>query len=110
MGHGPKKGKLKGKSGKNRGFKRRVLDGKTRTRDIDRIQDDIAKVLAGEELPGVLDEDAPAGGAHYCVPCARYFISAAVLDQHIGSKPHRRRLKDVAEEKYTQAEADAGAR
>ena len=69
----------------------------------------IARCPQGEELPGVLDEDAPGGGRHYCVPCARHFTAADVLTAHCRTRPHRRRLRDVAQPQYTQAEADAGA-
>lgn len=105
----PKSGKLKGKSGAARGFKRKVMDLKTRGRDVDRIQDDIALLLAGKAMPGVIDEDAPGGGHHYCVACARHFITAPVLDEHLRSKVHKKRIKVVSEQQYTQAEADAGA-
>jgi len=99
----------KGHNGANRSYKRSVMDLKNRGRDIDRIQDDIKKVLDGKELPGVVDEDVPGGGLHYCVPCARHFSSDIVLRLHMRSKPHKKRLKLVAEEQYTHKEADAGA-
>ena len=101
--------KLKGKSGGNRSYKRFALDGKTRPRDIDRIQDDLARVAAGGDAPGAGDGDLPGGGAHYCVPCARHFVSADVLALHCTAKVHKKRLRVVAEPQYTHAEADAGA-
>lgn len=109
MGCGPKRGKLKGKSGANRSFKRSAMDGKTRPRDIDRIQDDILRVQAGGDMPDLVDEDLPGGGRHYCLPCARHFISNDVLRLHLASKVHKKRVKVVAEPQYTQREADAGA-
>lgn len=109
MANTAKKSKLKGKNGKNRSFKRFTMDLKTRPRDIDRIQDDIAKVAAGGELPELLDDDLPGGGRHYCLPCARHFVSADVLAVHLAAKVHKKRVKIVAEEQYTQREADAGA-
>ena len=38
-----------------------------------------------------LDEDLPAHGAHYCTPCARYFVTDAALALHTRTKPHKRR-------------------
>ena len=38
-----------------------------------------------------LDEDLPAQGAHYCTPCARYFVTDAALALHTRTKPHKRR-------------------
>lgn len=37
-----------------------------------------------------LDEDLPAHGQHYCIACARYFISPLALEDHEKTKPHRR--------------------
>ncbi len=99
----------KGKRAAKRSFKRTIMDLKNRGRDIDRIQDDIKALVDGKELPGIVDEDAPGGGHHYCVPCARHFVSADVLKLHMRSKPHKKRLRLVAEPQYTHREAEAGA-
>lgn len=37
-----------------------------------------------------LDEDLPAHGQHFCIACSRYFINEAALQDHLGTKPHRR--------------------
>lgn len=42
-----------------------------------------------------LDDDLPAQGKYYCVPCARYFVSGAVLAEHEKSKPHKKRVKTL---------------
>lgn len=54
-------------------------------------------------------EDVTGGGEFWCVPCSRPFISEAVMKEHERGKPHKKRIKEVAEEQYTQKEADAGA-
>ncbi len=83
---------------------------KRRGRDIDQIQDDLKALSAGAKaLDEYKDADAPGGGAFYCVPCARHFVSAAVLSLHCATKPHKKRVKICAEEPYSQKEADAGA-
>jgi len=45
---------------------------------------------------------SPAGLAqHTCVACCRYFADAVSLETHVRGKPHKRRLKKLAEEPYT---------
>ena len=40
-----------------------------------------------------LDEDVPAGGKYYCVPCSRYFISEKAQQDHEKTKLHKKRVK-----------------
>ena len=53
--------------------------------------------------------DLPGAGQHYCASCARLFIDAPTLELHERTKAHKKQLRRVAEEQYTQREADAGA-
>lgn len=92
-----------------RSFRRTFMDLKTRTKDIDQIQDELTMIASGKELRGIVDEDAPGGGRFYCVPCARHFISGEVLAEHERTKVHKRRVKEVAEPQYTHREAEAAA-
>lgn len=39
------------------------------------------------------DEDKAGLGQHYCVPCCRYFVSAAAIAEHEAKKEHRKRVK-----------------
>ncbi len=81
-----------------------------RPRDIDQVQDDLRKEKEqGAKMSFHADDDLPGLGQFYCTPCARHFSDQGTLDNHCTSKPHRRRLKDVAREQYTQEEADRGA-
>ncbi|TMW64275.1 hypothetical protein Poli38472_012897 [Pythium oligandrum] len=83
---------------------------KCRGRDIDQIQDDLKlEKLSGKAMSFEVDEDLPGLGQYYCTPCGRHFIDAKTRDVHIKGKLHKRRMKDVAQEQYTQAEAEAGA-
>lgn len=83
---------------------------KRRAKDLDQIQDEIRAVADGRRaLASYRDEDAPGGGAHFCVECSRHCISAVALEEHRATKSHKRQLKTVAEKQYTQAEADAAA-
>jgi bud site selection protein 20 len=63
----------------------------------------------GKKMEFDADDDLPGLGLFYCTPCARHFIDSQALEEHMSSKVHKRRLKDVAQEQYTQAEADAAA-
>ncbi|GBG27563.1 Zinc finger protein 593-like [Hondaea fermentalgiana] len=98
-------GRKKRATAKKKGFKKYFLATKHRTRDVDQIQDDIAKGGVNFEY----DPDLPGGGQFYCVETGRHFISADALAAHKKTKPYKKRLKELAEEQYTQAEAEAGA-
>ncbi|KAI9312897.1 hypothetical protein BX666DRAFT_1865448 [Dichotomocladium elegans] len=56
-----------------------------------------------------IDPDKPGLGQNYCVECARHFISRDALSEHLRGKTHKKRVKLLKEEPYTQAEADAAA-
>jgi bud site selection protein 20 len=99
--------KSKSKS-KRRFYKRMHLDLKNRTKDTDQIQDDMKRIAEGVAVVEKSD-DLPGSGENYCIECARHFISKEMLTHHQLSKQHKRQVKRVHEEQYTQAEADAGA-
>ncbi|KAJ3069677.1 hypothetical protein HK102_006859 [Quaeritorhiza haematococci] len=78
---------------------------RARTKDLDQIHDDLKapeKYVNQEENP-----DLPGMGKHYCLQCARYFISNESLMEHYKGKVHKRRVKQLKEGPYTQAEAEA---
>ncbi|KAL4452606.1 hypothetical protein ABPG75_008268 [Micractinium tetrahymenae] len=83
---------------------KRAGRSKFRARHIDQVWEDVRKeegVHDGKVGPlgttdrAELDEDLPAHGQHYCIACARYFISPAALEDHQSTKPHRRRVKEL---------------
>jgi bud site selection protein 20 len=39
------------------------------------------------------DEDKPGLGQHYCITCARYFVTQDSLSVHEKNKEHRKRLR-----------------
>lgn len=68
------------------------LDTKRRPRDIDQIQDDLAREKSlGKQIEVEPDEDLPGLGQFYCTPCARYFADEKTLATHQTSKLHKRR-------------------
>ena len=85
-------------------------DTKRRRRDIDQIQDELEKAAeTGVAKTFEPDDDLPGMGQHYCPECARHFDNALTLKVHKTTKVHKRRLKDVAQPKYTHNEALMGA-
>ncbi|TIC03192.1 bud site selection-related protein [Wallemia mellicola] len=81
---------------------------RARTKDLDQVQlEDLLPENKAKLENQPLDETLPGLGQHYCIECARYFESDVALKGHSKTKVHRRRLKDLKEPAYTQAEADA---
>ncbi|KAL9548081.1 hypothetical protein MBANPS3_005863 [Mucor bainieri] len=79
------------------------------TRDLDQIADDLKPENVDKKKNQEIDTDLPGLGQHYCVECARHFISETHLTEHLKSKLHKRRLKKLEDEPYTQEEADRAA-
>ncbi|EQC39150.1 hypothetical protein SDRG_03356 [Saprolegnia diclina VS20] len=105
---GPTTGKKRAHC-KKKGYKRGHAT-KSRSRDIDQIQDDLKKEeTTGTVMTFELDEDLPGLGQFYCTPCGRHFMDEVARTVHIKSKVHKRRLKDVAQEQYSQKEAERAA-
>jgi bud site selection protein 20 len=96
-----------------------------RTKDLDIIHAEIndpEKLAALQAQP--IDPDMPGLGQFYCVECrylylsqqvtdythtccSRYLISQNSLDDHLKSKLHKKRVKLLKEEPYTQESAEA---
>jgi bud site selection protein 20 len=99
----------KNKANKNKQYKK-ASRTRCRNRDIDQIQDDLEKEkMHDAKMSFEVDDDLTGLGQHYCIHCARHFADEITLDRHKGTKAHKRRLKDVKGEKYTQDVADFGA-
>ncbi|XP_076453334.1 zinc finger protein 593-like [Babylonia areolata] len=82
---------------------------KRKTKDLDQIQDDMVPSKSESLLKQDVDLDKPGAAQHYCLHCAKYFINAAALKDHFKGKPHKRRLKALETEAYTQEEAERAA-
>ncbi|TNY20780.1 hypothetical protein DMC30DRAFT_416664 [Rhodotorula diobovata] len=73
-------------------------------RDMDQIHEDMkdqGRAKFQEDLAKKDLEDIPGLAQHTCVACSRYFADAVSLETHLKGKPHKRRLKKLAEEPYT---------
>jgi bud site selection protein 20 len=78
------------------------------TRGIDQVHCDVAsKKHLQQHLNSQAPEDLPGLGQHYCVECAKFFESQTNLEEHTKGKPHKRRLRQLMEEPYSQKEAEA---
>ncbi|CAL1527197.1 unnamed protein product [Lymnaea stagnalis] len=75
-----------------------------RTRDLDQIHGDLKS--PDSLLKQEVDLDKPGAAQFYCLTCAKYFINDKALTDHFKSKPHKRRMKALETEPYTQEEAD----
>ncbi|KAM0348280.1 hypothetical protein ACHAPU_004248 [Fusarium lateritium] len=88
--------------------KRTITKTRRKTRDVDQIKADL---LSPKHLKQFKDlkaiEDLPGLGQHYCIECSKWFDTDASLVLHQKGKPHKRRVKQIAEGPYTQEEAEA---
>ena len=66
------------------------------------MEPDNATKLLNQEL----DEYKPGLGQHYCLQCARYFISTHAITEHFKTKEHKKRMKTVKEIPYSHEEAE----
>lgn len=78
------------------------------TRDLDQIHSDVnSPGHLAAFLSSKAREDLPGFGQFYCKECAKWFESDLNLVKHEKGKPHRRRVKLLQEEPYSQKEAEA---
>ncbi|KAH8595170.1 zinc finger protein [Bisporella sp. PMI_857] len=79
-----------------------------RLRDLDQIKEDLRSpkhlqqhkaTKAAEDLPGL--------GQFYCVECAKWFETEKSLVAHRKGSTHKRQVKALKAEPYTQKEAEA---
>ncbi|KAJ3370944.1 hypothetical protein AMAG_01966 [Allomyces macrogynus ATCC 38327] len=85
---------------------KRKVSTKNRTKDIDQICDDLKPENIDKWKNQAFDLDLPGQGQHYCVECARYFIDDTSMQEHLKSKVHRRRVKELRDGPYTQKDAE----
>lgn len=79
---------------------------KARSRDLDQIVEDAGLPSPQETFTGTVDTDLPGLGQIYCLPCARYFISAEAGAAHQRTKLHKRRLSSLKTVPYSIEEAE----
>ncbi|KAL8610846.1 hypothetical protein ACOMHN_056701 [Nucella lapillus] len=82
---------------------------KRKTKDLDQIQEDMVPAKKDQLLNQETDLDQTGAAQHYCLHCAKYFINSGALKDHFKGKPHKRRLKALETEAYTQEEAERAA-
>ena len=69
--------------------------------DINTTKNSIIEDEENAERPGM--------GQFRCTECDRYFVDAFAMDKHVRSKVHKRRLKLLGEEPYSQKDAERAA-
>ncbi|KAK9366281.1 hypothetical protein V1509DRAFT_648812 [Lipomyces kononenkoae] len=83
---------------------------KRRTRDLDQVHEDLSSQESVQKLSNQpLDESKPGLGQYYCIECAKYFETDFAKTVHRRGKNHKRRVRLLKEQPYSQAEADAAS-
>ncbi|TVY94009.1 Zinc finger protein [Lachnellula willkommii] len=79
-----------------------------RLRDLDQIAEDLKSPKHLQQHKGMkAAEDLPGLGQFYCIECAKWFESEHSMVTHRKGSTHKRRVKALKEEPYTQREAEA---
>ncbi|KAF2278512.1 uncharacterized protein EI97DRAFT_394984, partial [Westerdykella ornata] len=80
------------------------------TRDLDQIHADLrSERHLAQYTETKAAEDLPALGQFYCIECAKWFESDFNFAAHKKGKVHKRRLRQLREEPYSQKEAELAA-
>ncbi|XP_004678704.1 PREDICTED: zinc finger protein 593 [Condylura cristata] len=90
----------------------RQMKAKRRRPDLDEIHRELRSQIPGRPRPDQgtePDPDLPGGGLHRCLACSRYFVDSANLKTHLRTKDHKKRLKQLSVEPYSQKEAERAA-
>jgi bud site selection protein 20 len=83
---------------------------KRRTWDLDQVYENLRSPSQLDQLTALVpNEDRPAQGQYHCVECIKYFDQAHNLHEHRRGKNHKRRIRLLKQEPYSQKEADAAA-
>ncbi|XP_046871416.1 zinc finger protein 593 [Hypomesus transpacificus] len=105
-------GKSKQIKNHNNGRKKNIAKTwktKRRTKDLDEIHSDMKPETASKLLKQPVDFDVTGCAQNYCLHCARYFVDLNSMKEHFKTKVHKRRLKKLRDEPYSQAEAERAA-
>ena len=95
------------KGAKNKHIKKANLKTKRYRRDIDQVVLDDCQPEKAEKLENQdIDEEKPGMAQHYCLHCARYFISDVAIRKHFTTKEHKKRMKTCKEIPYSHEEAE----
>ena len=87
----------------------KIYKTKRKTRDHDQIHEDLQAQNSLNLINQTEDHDLAGSAQHYCLHCARYFIDDHALQEHFRTKLHKRRMKALETEPFTQAEAERAA-
>ncbi|XP_030182911.1 zinc finger protein 593 [Lynx canadensis] len=90
----------------------RQMKAKRRQPDLDEIHRELRPQVPARSRPDLgsePDPDLPGCGLHRCLACARYFVDSTTLKTHFRSKDHKKRLKQLSVEPYSQEEAERAA-
>ena len=92
---------------KHKQIKKANLKTKRYRRDVDQVVlEDMIEENAQKLLNQDMDEYKPGLGQHYCLPCARYFVSDQQKTVHLKTKSHKKRVKTTKNIPYSHEEAE----
>ena len=79
-------------------------------RDLDQIHADLHSKKHLQQYKDTKSfDELPAGGAFYCVECSKWYESETNFVAHEKGSKHRRRVRDLKADPYSQKEAEAAA-
>lgn len=67
------------------------------------------KTKSDDLLKQDVDLEEAGFAQHYCLHCAKYFIDLKAMEDHFKTKVHKRRMKALEDEPYTEKEAELAA-
>eukprot|EP00047_Mylnosiga_fluctuans_P011268 m.20339 g.20339 ORF g.20339 m.20339 type:complete len:142 (+) comp3523_c0_seq1:1752-2177(+) len=80
-----------------------------KTKDLDQIHEDLKPENVEAVVKAPIDGDLPGFGQFYCVHCTRHFAENHLLVDHMKTKTHKKRVKNLSIEPYSQKEAEMAA-
>ncbi|GMM44624.1 Bud20 protein [Pichia kluyveri] len=81
---------------------------KRRTKDLDLIFNELSNPETIQKLKQQPeDENLPGLGQYYCIHCSKYFFDNTSLKGHLRGKVHKRRVKELSVNPYTNLESEA---
>ncbi|KAK5126202.1 hypothetical protein LTR08_004783 [Meristemomyces frigidus] len=79
-------------------------------RDLDQIHADLHSKKHLQQYKDTKEfDELPAGGAFYCIECSKWYESERNFVAHEKGSKHKRRVRDLKAEPYSQKEAEAAA-
>eukprot|EP00180_Rhodochaete_pulchella_P004284 Plantae.Rhodophyta-Rhodochaete_pulchella.ctg7957.p2 GENE.Plantae.Rhodophyta-Rhodochaete_pulchella.ctg7957~~Plantae.Rhodophyta-Rhodochaete_pulchella.ctg7957.p2 ORF type:complete len:111 (+),score=16.26 Plantae.Rhodophyta-Rhodochaete_pulchella.ctg7957:828-1160(+) len=93
---------------KRKGTNRAARMKRRLDKSVDQIREEMEKQANQPRAPTV-DLELPGLGRFQCAECDRHFVNAKTLEGHLGTKGHKRRVKQLNGTPYSHTDAERGA-